>query len=78
VLGYIGGQPAEGVFIVIGRLATALYFLFFLVLPFIGSFEQPKKLPESISTAVLESHGGGGGAGSGVPEGAAAKAGDRS
>jgi len=77
VLGYIGGQPAEGVFIVIGRLATALYFLFFLVLPFIGSFEQPKKLPESISTAVLESHGGGGGACSGVPDGAAAKVEDR-
>ncbi len=55
VLGYVGGNPQEGVFIVFGRLATALYFLFFLTLPLIGWFEQPKALPNSISTAVLES-----------------------
>ena len=55
VLGYVGGNPAEGVFIVFGRLATALYFLFFLTLPLIGWFEQPKALPNSIATAVLES-----------------------
>ena len=54
VLGYVGGNPAEGVFIVFGRLATALYFLFFLTLPLIGWFEQPKALPNSIATAVLE------------------------
>ena len=73
VLGYIGGQPVEGVFIVIGRLATALYFLFFLALPLIGWFEKPKKLPESIAKAVLKEDGGGGG----TPEGAAARAEDR-
>ena len=55
VLGYVGGNPPEGVFIVFGRLATALYFLFFLTLPLIGWFEQPKALPNSIATAVLES-----------------------
>ena len=55
VLGYVGGNPAEGVFIVFGRLATALYFLFFLTLPLIGWFEQPKAVPNSIATAVLES-----------------------
>ena len=54
VLGYVGGNPPEGVFIVFGRLATALYFLFFLTLPLIGWFEQPKALPNSIATAVLE------------------------
>jgi quinol-cytochrome oxidoreductase complex cytochrome b subunit len=72
VLGYVGGNPPEGVFIVIGRLATALYFLFFLALPFIGWFERPRKLPESIATAVLGKGGGGG-----TPEGAAAKAEER-
>ena len=77
LLGYIGGQPAEGIFVVIGRLATALYFLFFVSLPFIGWFERPGKLPESISTAVLESHGGGDGGGGGAPEGATAQAEDR-
>jgi len=51
--------------------------LFFLVLPFIGWFERPKKLPESIATAVLESSGDDGGGGGGAPDGAAAKAEDR-
>ena len=76
VLGYIGGKPAEGIFIVVARLATALYFLFFLVLPFISWFERPKKLPDSISSSVLESGGGSSGGGS-APDGAAAKAEDR-
>ncbi|HJM92542.1 MAG: cytochrome b/b6 [Alphaproteobacteria bacterium] len=77
VLGYIGAKPPEGIFLVVGRLSTALYFLFFLVLPFIGWFERPKKLPESIATAVLESSGDDGGGGGGAPDGAAAKAEDR-
>ena len=72
ILGYIGGNPPEGIFIVVGRLATAFYFLFFLVLPFIGWFERPKPLPDTIATAVLDGGGGGG-----VPDGAAAKAEDR-
>ena len=72
VLGYVGGNPPEGVFIVIGRLATALYFLFFLALPFIGWFERPRQLPESIAASVLAKGGGGG-----TPEGAAAKAEER-
>ena len=73
VLGYVGGNPPEGVFIIVGQLATTLYFLFFLALPFIGWFERPRKLPESIATAVLEKGGGGGG----TPEGATAKAEER-
>ena len=71
ILGYLGGKPPEGIFIVAGRMATAFYFLFFLILPFIGWFERPKKLPESISTAVLDSGGGG------ASDGATAKAEER-
>ena len=71
ILGYIGGNPPEGIFIVVGRLATAFYFLFFLVLPFIGWFERPKPLPDSIATAVLDGGGGGG-----DRDGAVAKAAD--
>ena len=48
--------------------------LFFLVLPFVGWFERPKPLPESIASAVLAKNGGSGG---GAPEGAAAKAEER-
>ena len=53
-LGWAGGQPAEGVAVVIGQIATAWYFLHFLVLlPLLGWFERPRPLPESIASAVL-------------------------
>jgi ubiquinol-cytochrome c reductase cytochrome b subunit len=58
VLGYIGANPPEGVYLVIGRVATAVYFLFFVSLPFVGWFERPKPLPDSISAAVLTPAGG--------------------
>jgi len=65
ILGWIGGQPPEGMYIVIGRIATAYYFIHLLVLvPLISLFERPLPLPESISNAVL--------GGSAMPQGAAA------
>jgi quinol-cytochrome oxidoreductase complex cytochrome b subunit len=55
LLGWIGGKPAEGVFITISRLATAYYFFHFLVLtPLLARFEKTKPLPLSISQAVLK------------------------
>jgi len=52
-------------YIVIGRIATAYYFIHLLVLvPLISLFERPLPLPESISNAVL--------GGSAMPQGAAA------
>ncbi len=55
LLGYIGSQPAEGIFIWIGRGATAWYFAHFLVFfPLLGWFETPKPLPISISEPVLK------------------------
>jgi quinol-cytochrome oxidoreductase complex cytochrome b subunit len=53
VLGICGAQLPEGIWLVVGRIATALYFLFFIALPFVGWFERPRPLPESIATAVL-------------------------
>ncbi len=54
VLGWVGANPAEGHFIVIGRIATAFYFLYFLVIiPLLGAFEKPKPVPSSISEPVL-------------------------
>ena len=73
VLGVAGGKPAEGVWVWISRVATAYYFLHFLViLPILGKFERPLPLPESISRAVLGASGGMGGGGP-LPGGAAAK-----
>lgn len=51
LLGYIGGQPPEGIYIIIGRLATFYYFFHFLVvLPVVSRIEKPLPLPESISS----------------------------
>lgn len=61
LLGYIGAKPPEGMYIVVGRLATAYYFLHFLVLmPLLSRIEKPLPLPESISKAVLAKHSKGG------------------
>ncbi len=55
VLGWVGANPAEGRFILIGRLATAYYFFHFLVLvPLLGVFERPRPLPISIGQPVLD------------------------
>ena len=65
VLGYIGAMPAEGIYVVIGRVATVWYFLhFLLILPILSVAETPRPLPQSISTPVF--------GGSGAMAGAAA------
>jgi ubiquinol-cytochrome c reductase cytochrome b subunit len=54
-LGYIGMKPAEGNYIIIGRLLTAYYFAHFLIVfPLLGWLETPKPLPTSISEPVLK------------------------
>ena len=55
VLGYIGGKPPEGAFIIIGQIATAYYFVHLLILvPIISRTEKVKELPVSISKPVLQ------------------------
>jgi ubiquinol-cytochrome c reductase cytochrome b subunit len=52
-LGWLGGKPAEGVYVTSARLCTFYYFTYFLViLPLLGKFEQTKPLPASIHEAV--------------------------
>ncbi|MEX1037099.1 MAG: cytochrome b/b6 [Sneathiella sp.] len=54
LLTYIGGKPAEGAFLIWGRIATVYYFVHILILlPLVGLFEKPKPLPASISEDVL-------------------------
>ncbi len=54
VLGIAGAQPAQGAWLLVARLATAWYFIHFLViLPLLGFIEKPKPIPASISEAVL-------------------------
>ncbi|MBI4183373.1 MAG: cytochrome b N-terminal domain-containing protein [Proteobacteria bacterium] len=65
-LGWVGANRPEGVYIVIGRIATAYYFVHFLILvPLVGWLERPRPLPESIGAPVL---GGGGAAVGATPK----------
>ena len=54
-LGWLGAKPAEGVYVVLSQLATLYYFSFFLIImPVLGLIETPRRLPNSITEAVLE------------------------
>ena len=54
ILGYVGAMPAEGLYLLIARVATAYYFLHFLViLPVLGLKERTIPLPLSITEPVL-------------------------
>ena len=48
VLGYLGMQPAAGIYVVLARLFTVVYFLFFLMMPFYTRFEKTKPVPERV------------------------------
>jgi ubiquinol-cytochrome c reductase cytochrome b/c1 subunit len=53
VLGYVGANPPEGYFVILGQVATAYYFAHFLiVIPLLNFLERPRPLPASISAAV--------------------------
>ena len=54
ILGYVGAMPAEGLYLLIARVATAYYFLhFLLVLPLLGLREKTIPVPLSITEPVL-------------------------
>jgi ubiquinol-cytochrome c reductase cytochrome b subunit len=53
-LGWLGSRPAEGSYVLMAQLATLFYFAFFLiVMPVLGLIETPRRLPNSITEAVL-------------------------
>lgn len=54
-LGWLGSRPAEGVYVALAQGATLYYFAFFLIImPVLGLIETPRRLPNSITEAVLE------------------------
>ena len=56
ILGYVGSQPVSDKLVTVGQLATAYYFIHFLViLPLLGKIEKTRPLPVSISAPVLSS-----------------------
>ncbi|MBI1868025.1 MAG: cytochrome b N-terminal domain-containing protein [Methylocystis sp.] len=51
-LGYLGAQPAEGVYLIAGRILMAYYFFHFLALmPALGKIEKTSPVPDSIEEA---------------------------
>jgi len=54
ILGYVGAMPAEGLYLLVARVATAYYFLHFLViLPVLGAKEKTLDVPLSLTEPVL-------------------------
>lgn len=52
-LGYLGAQPAEGVYLWLARIFSFYYFLHFIViLPWLGKVEKTEPVPDSIDAAV--------------------------
>lgn len=67
-LGWLGGKPAEGAYVLFAQLCTLYYFSFFLViLPLLGWLETPIQAPKSISESVLKPTRNDAGAGAAVP-----------
>ncbi|HEU0066578.1 MAG TPA: cytochrome b/b6 [Sphingomonas sp.] len=59
LLGYVGGAEANARNVILGQLAAAYYFAHFLIiLPMVARSERPRPLPNSITEAVLNKHGG--------------------
>ena len=53
LLTWCGGQPAEGLPLILSRIGTTWYFLHFLIfLPVVGWIETPRPLPVSLSQPV--------------------------
>src|ERR1700754_538366 len=58
LLGYLGAQPPEGIYVIAGRILTVMYFAYFLVvLPLLSRIEKPRPVPNSIADDVLAKYG---------------------
>ncbi|TPW32880.1 cytochrome b [Pararhizobium mangrovi] len=54
LLGWCGSQPPQGAIVLTAQLGTLYYFGFFLIImPLLGLVEKPRRLPNSITEAVL-------------------------
>ena len=54
ILGYMGAMPPEGIYLLVARVATAYYFVHFLIiLPVLGFKEKTLQVPFSITEPVL-------------------------
>ena len=47
-LGWLGVQPAEGVYVIAARIFAVVYFAFFLLMPYYTSIDKTKPVPERV------------------------------
>ena len=47
-LGYLGLQPAEGLYVMLARIFAVIYFAFFILMPFYTRLEKCKPVPERV------------------------------
>ncbi|MGH8211590.1 MAG: cytochrome b, partial [Steroidobacteraceae bacterium] len=49
-LGYLGLQPAEGLYVLLARIFAVIYFAYFWLMPFYSrvSFDAVKPVPERV------------------------------
>jgi ubiquinol-cytochrome c reductase cytochrome b subunit len=48
-LGWLGLQPAEGVYVMGARIFSVLYFMFFLLMPYYTSIDKTKPVPDRVT-----------------------------
>jgi len=48
-LGYLGLQPAEGIYVLLARIFMTLYFAFFILMPFYTRGESTSRVPERVT-----------------------------
>lgn len=53
VLGILGTQPATPTATIFARIFSVIYFLFFLTLPMLSSWEKTKPVPERLTDAII-------------------------
>jgi ubiquinol-cytochrome c reductase cytochrome b subunit len=57
LLGYLGGQAPEGIYLFLSRVCTIYYFAFFLVvMPLLSRFEKPSPMPIGISNPAIDNN----------------------
>src|SRR3979409_1171913 len=58
LLGWLGGKPPEGIYVIAGRCLPFCYFAYFLILlPLLSRIEKPRPAPNSIAADVLAKTG---------------------
>ena len=49
VLSYLGLKPASDLYVILARIFTAIYFLYFILMPWYTSVEKTKAAPERVN-----------------------------